>query len=1655
MSEQKDPLPTGTTKAIRAEPHKYETPFKSLCCTVAAGKDLTKTSSSDTWSPSVRVTLGEKILVGEPKWHEKGTSPKFGTMYNFPFEGEPVVRLEVTDHKHREAGFHDYNLINLVKNKDKGTAFVDLPVGGVKGPAGQLTAKLEFSEKAIAKPSVVKMAEDDSVKSALKSASNYKSLIVYLIYAKDLYDPNSWGKLDPYFKVQLGKSSIQGEVLSNKGTNPEINQCYSFVFNGEDNATIYVRESESMKKDRDIGHGSFDLQPLKIAADGGQVIPIDIITPDGKMGSAKVYAYVTFLEFPVTSDGCWTPKFKKSKALGEDYDAFIKTSHPDASKYDAVRLWVYNGEGLYDPEKIGKMDPYLNVRCGWNIEQNPAKSGGGKNVSINRHFLMHYDRWKNIRVILMDEQTGHDRETGAFDINMEDVLRSGQKMSDIKVDVKAIKEGHNGGFMNVRVELIEKLDKWMCQEDFDYKKHPWGEHQNSSTAPPPVVHSVKERSGAPQATDFQTCILWVMRCDDLLDPEKVGKMDPYFKIKLGGKEQATQYISSAGSTTNINQGMRFPYKGEHSVEITAMDKQSVKKDRVVGEGSMPLDAITCQENGGQKVVVPLKKGQEQAGTVTIYQTYVTHKHDGKAETFKPFYESTDIVSSPDGWEVEKSAHPNAAKYEGVNLYYFNAKDIYSPQKVGKQDPFIYTAMGWHHEKGKTYSDGSHNPVFNEVHRAHYDRYKRARVVIYDDEPGGKSSYREGSAAYIDFDEMLSKNKKVSDIRVPLTAAKSEHTSGELFVRVEFIEKLDRWMSCENFDPAAVGVWGTYVDEQKSAPPPTPGAQSVGVQARSGAPQDTPYKTCLLYFVRCDNLSDPQYVGKMDPYCKVRISNKEERFDEVRDGGPSVPIHRCVQLPYTGEHVAEITVWDRERLKKDRQIGTGSLPLDAVGHMTNGSSVVNVPIKDMKGGDGGTVTIQQVFLKAANEAGHWTPFYRHTGILPAEDGWNVKEKTTIEEAKKYEAIKLYFFNATDLYDPQTIGKMDPFLLVSCGWNHEKSKTFKNAGKSPTFNQVFYCHYDRYKRTRFIIYDDQVGAKNFRECGAQFIDLEPILAIGQQKADIKVDVKAVKDKHAGGFAYVRVEFVEKFDKWVSVEDFEPTSVGVWGTYPLGSKASTDGTRSAPEAFATPEAFSGAEAIQNTTYKTAIFHIMKANNLHDPQRVGKMDPYWKIRIGAQEVEGEACRDGGANANPVNHVLQIPYAGQSTATVVVADRERVGKNRDVGYGEFKIDCASFDANGGKMMTVPLKGPDGNSDGGNFEMYASLLNFPVDSTNFWKSAHKTSELLPPTTGYEKTSNASAAKYEAVKVMVFDGQGLYDPEMIGKMDPFVNVRSGWCAEESKAINGGGKDVAFNWQTTMHYDRYEKLQLIVFDDQTGKKRHREVGAQYIEMTPILESGQKVVDVKLDTKAPKQGHSGGDVYVRVEMIEIMTEWVSSGKFDRATTPAWGTFALGQAPALSGYAATDFNPNHEELTKLTHNYKTLKVFITKGRGLYDPDTGKMDPYLMCWNGNKELKGEVFKDAGSDPDFNTMFVYPWQSHRYVHLQIKDKERIGKDKSSGSCWLDLDKYLPLGVDKKHEDKVPVTASKEGKSGGHLDLWVMFETKEPDSPVPYVGTFKA
>eukprot|EP01069_Polyplicarium_translucidae_P003649 Polyplicarium_translucidae@DN2372_c0_g1_i1.p1 len=434
--------------------------------------------------------------------------------------------------------------------------------------------------------------------------------------------------------------------------------------------------------------------------------------------------------------------------------------------------------------------------------------------------------------------------------------------------------------------------------------------------------------------------------------------------------------------------------------------------------------------------------------------------------------------------------------------------------------------------------------------------------------------------------------------------------------------------------------------------------------------------------------------------------------------------------------------------------------------------------------------------------------------------------------------------------------------------------------------------------------------------------------------------------------------------------------------------------------------------------------------------MDPYVKVQLNQTELQSEVMRDAGTQA-VINTAYHFPYSSERHIRFQVWDRERMRRNREV--GRVKINLERLLTTGEKTFEnrVALSGPKGK-EGGHLLYRMEFLDTAVSTATV-----KACEAIEVKYGERSGPGAPAvppSRYGAVKVHLHHGRDLYDPQLVGKMDPYAILKVGGVELQSEVCKDQGKNPDFDTIYIFPYASNDREMSIELKDREHMKRDQAVGTVNIDLHKLM-TGPGPHEVHEPVCAAKKGRDGGFIDMDITFMPdvVRRGYVGSGK-------------EAEAVVLAATASPDSDDaSSQGKTMLTvprpAHVKGVSIFVSNGTSLYSPETiGKMDPFVKVRHGKKWLESEYISNKGQNPDFNTVFMFPYENHRRVKFDVHDKQTKGS-RSVGTVKLDLQPLMGA------TGPVPLKLSlrnPKGKQEGVLDVVVELV----DRDIPAANAFK-
>jgi len=381
-------------------------------------------------------------------------------------------------------------------------------------------------------------------------------LAVTLHGANGLKNPDNFaGTTDGYAVLTLNKRQALAQTKVIKDTpNPRWNEThYIIVTSFNDSLDIQVFDYNEIRRDKELGVGSFQLENLEEIHDFENET-LEIVS-DGK-ARGSLSCDVRF--FPVL-EGVKGPE-GKVEPPPESNTGILRFSAEQAKDLDGTKslvgllnpyaCLVLNGKEVHTTKKLKRTN-------------NPIWDNGSKEILIT-------DR-KNARlgvVIKDDRDLAGDQIIGSYQIKLDDML-----------------------------ELMEKGQDW-----YNLSGVKTGRAKLQAKWKPVALSGVVAGTGGYQ-TPIGVMRLHFKKAAGLRNFETVGKSDPYVRVLLSGLEKARTVTFKNNLNPEWDEVLYVPVHGPRErLQLEVMDAEKVGRDRSLGLVEVLAGDYVTQDESGEYLV---------------------------------------------------------------------------------------------------------------------------------------------------------------------------------------------------------------------------------------------------------------------------------------------------------------------------------------------------------------------------------------------------------------------------------------------------------------------------------------------------------------------------------------------------------------------------------------------------------------------------------------------------------------------------------------------------------------------------------------------------------------------------------------------------------------------------------------------------------------------------------------------------------------------------------------------------------------------------------------------------------------------------------------------------------------------------------------------
>ncbi|KAI5055630.1 hypothetical protein GOP47_0029151 [Adiantum capillus-veneris] len=182
----------------------------------------------------------------------------------------------------------------------------------------------------------------------------------------------------------------------------------------------------------------------------------------------------------------------------------------------------------------------------------------------------------------------------------------------------------------------------------------------------------------------------------------------------------------------------------------------------------------------------------------------------------------------------------------------------------------------------------------------------------------------------------------------------------------------------------------------------------------------PEGTVEIELIKGHDLKDVEFLGKSDPYAVLSIGEQKQKSKIVKDGGKS-PVWNesfLFEIP-DGPHELEIALFDQEKHGGDEAMGTIMIPLNQL-FLERQLAPCKFKVQKPNGKFDGELEIGLKFFPKV-----------HHGVL-----------------------EIHLIEAHGLIDSDSFaGKSDPYAIVYCHKEHQKSRVIEGKQGEPVWDETF--------------------------------------------------------------------------------------------------------------------------------------------------------------------------------------------------------------------------------------------------------------------------------------------------------------------------------------------------------------------------------------------------------------------------------------------------------------------------------------------------------------------------------------------------------------------------------------------------------------------------
>ena len=865
-----------------------------------------------------------------------------------------------------------------------------------------------------------------------------------VIKAKELIKADLVGKSDPYVKISYGGQNFKTPTVKNS---LEPRWDYDCSLNVPEAQLSEVRfevfDADKLGKDKSLGVVNVSVGELSSLNDAqGRWYSLTGVK------SGQILLSADFIESEGLDNEDPNNTSYTNKSPGDGQGGKLPSSGP--LPLGRAQVFIVKAKDLVKADLIGKSDPYAKLSYASQSHKTPTV----KNTQEPKwDFVANFDvpegDQRNVLVEVFDaDKLGRDKPLGKVEIDLADLVNSNDE------------EGRWYPLTGVKSGKVLLFADFQEDGTYDPKDPSFVPHnlRAGDDEDGRRKSSVGDKNGD-SGNELPTGVAKInlIKAADLIKTDIIGKSDPYAVLSHGGQKDKTKTIkNSQDPTWNHVSEFKVPdTKDCRTFNIEVFDSDKIGKDKSLG--ALSLDILDVLElDGGEGRWFPLDG--VKSGKVLLAADFLDDLGRRASEILPGLLKNGD--PRPEGGLVSDSppinndgvgndgdnqnSHPSALNGDvpivpasalpsgkaKINL--IKAKELIQADKNSKSDPYAMLLYGRQVEKTKVVPN-SHEPQWN--HEAEFEfpegDERTFRIQLFDSDKVGKDM----SLGHLDLDitDVLALDGQQGQW-FPLSGV----ASGQVLLSADFIDDLGRNAGdllnnlLRGLDPDS-----NPADRKSSLSNP---------DKNNLSDDDIPHGVATINLVKARNLMKIDPNEKPHPYAVVIHGKQMEKTKTVKNSTEPTWDHKA-EFRVPDNHSSEffIEVFDNQRSGKDKSLGCLALDIVDVLELDGNKKGQWFPLDDTHSGE---ILLTADFL---DDLGR-----RPSDILkdllknnPDRKRSGDKQGGNPNDGDDANVVRLDIIKAKDLIKTDLIGKSDPYAVIKCGSQQDKTPVAKNT-QNPVWN-----------------------------------------------------------------------------------------------------------------------------------------------------------------------------------------------------------------------------------------------------------------------------------------------------------------------------------------------------------------------------------------------------------------------------------------------------------------------------------------------------------------------------------------------------------------------------------------------------------------------------